>query len=97
MRGYEKQTLTKVKVADEIWIALALLHRENPEAPDFLIEEIVDRARREGLHEPLRAGVYVRAVLLRPAYLIFLVGAGGGVNSSARRNTRRGRSDLAGR
>jgi hypothetical protein len=55
--------LAKVKVADEVWIATALLHREHPETPDFLIEEIVDRARREGLHEPLRPGVYVHVVL----------------------------------
>ncbi len=57
------QILTKVKVADEVWIATALLHREDPGAPDFLIDEIVDRARREGLHEPLRPGVYVHVVL----------------------------------
>jgi hypothetical protein len=56
-------TLAKVKVADEVWIAAALLHRERPEAKDFSIEEIVDRARREGLHEPLRPGVYVHIVL----------------------------------
>ena len=58
----KNQTFTKVKVADEVWIACALLHREHPEATDFSIEEIVDRARREGLHEPLRPGVYVHVV-----------------------------------
>jgi len=52
-----------VKVADEVWIATALLHREHPEAYDFTIEEIVARARHEGLHERLRPGVYVHAVL----------------------------------
>src|SRR5882762_1612577 len=56
------QILTKLKVADEVWIAAALLHREHPQAPDFSIEEIVDRARREGLREPLRPGVYVHVV-----------------------------------
>ena len=56
------QTLTKLKVADEVWIATALLHREHPAASDFSIDEIVDRARREGLHEPLRPGVYVHVV-----------------------------------
>src|SRR5713226_5522714 len=54
--------LTKLKVADEVWIATALLHREHPAASDFSIEEIVDRARREGLHDPLRPGVYVHIV-----------------------------------
>jgi len=52
----------EVKVADEVWIATALLHREHSEAADFSIEEIVERARREGLHKPLRRGVYVHAV-----------------------------------
>lgn len=55
--------LTRVKVSDEVWIATALLHREQLEAPDFSIDEIVQRARREGLHEPVRPGVYVHVVL----------------------------------
>jgi len=56
-------TITRIKVADEVWIAAALLHREHPQAIDFSIDEIVDRARRERLCEPLRPGVYVHAVL----------------------------------
>ncbi len=52
----------EIKVADEVWVAAALLHREKPESADFSIEEIVERARREGLHEPLRPGVYVHVV-----------------------------------
>jgi hypothetical protein len=58
----KKEVLTKVKVADEVWIAAALLQRERADATDFTIEEIVDRARREGLHQPLRPGVYVHVV-----------------------------------
>ncbi|HYL86932.1 MAG TPA: hypothetical protein VE263_22095 [Candidatus Angelobacter sp.] len=53
---------SQLKVADEVWIATALLHREHPEANDFSIDEIVQRARKEGLHEPLRPGVYVHVV-----------------------------------
>lgn len=53
---------TNVKVADEAWIATALLHREQPRRPDFSIEEIVDRARKEGLSRPFRRGVYVHVV-----------------------------------
>lgn len=57
------KTVAKVtKVADEVWVATALLHRENPKLIDFSIEEIVERARKEGLHEPLRPGVYVHVV-----------------------------------
>lgn len=59
----KSQILSNVKVADEVWIATALLHREHSQAADFPIEEIVDRARREGLREPLRPGVYVHVVL----------------------------------
>lgn len=55
-------TETALKVADEVWIAAALLHREHPEAQDFAVEEIVQRARQEGLHKPLRRGVYVHAI-----------------------------------
>jgi len=52
----------KLKVADEVWIATALLHREHPEQLDFSIEQIVERAQKEGLHQPLRPGVYVHVV-----------------------------------
>jgi hypothetical protein len=53
---------TEIKVADEVWIAAALLHREFPGRTDFAIDEIVDRAKREGLSKPFRKGVYVHAV-----------------------------------
>jgi len=52
----------RLKVADEVWIATALLHREQPAREDFSIKEIVERAREEGLSEVLRAGVYVHAI-----------------------------------
>ena len=50
-------TLTSVSVADEVWIATALLHRENPTRPDFEKSEILQRAAQEGLVEPQRPGV----------------------------------------
>jgi hypothetical protein len=56
------RTLSEIKVADEVWIAATLLHKENPSALDFRIEEIVERAREEELHTPLRPGVYVHVV-----------------------------------
>ena len=52
----------ELKVADEVWIATALLHREHPESPDFAVDEIVARAQKEGLYKPLRRGVYVHAI-----------------------------------
>jgi hypothetical protein len=52
-----------VRVADEVWIATALLHREQPQRADFTVAEIVERARREGLTSELRPGVRVHALL----------------------------------
>ncbi len=49
----------KIRVADEVWVATALLHRENPDREDFSISEIVSRAEREMLVKPLRPGVRV--------------------------------------
>jgi hypothetical protein len=51
----------QVKVADEVWIATALLHREHPAQEDFTVAEIVERARREKISPVLRPGVYVHA------------------------------------
>lgn len=48
-------------VADETWIATALLHREHPDRPDFTVREIVDRAAAEGLVKPVRPGIQVHA------------------------------------
>ena len=53
---------THVKVADEVWIIAALLHREQPRTADFAIEEIMARAQNEGIVRPLRPGVYVHVV-----------------------------------
>jgi len=53
---------TAVKVADEAWIAAALLHQENPKKPDFTIDEIVERAAQEAVSGPQRPGVYVHVV-----------------------------------
>jgi hypothetical protein len=52
----------EIKVADEVWIATALLHREHSNGFDFAIEEIMQRATKEAAKQPLRAGVYVHVV-----------------------------------
>jgi bifunctional DNA-binding transcriptional regulator/antitoxin component of YhaV-PrlF toxin-antitoxin module len=36
-----------MKVADEVWLAVALLQRENPGRADFAVQEIKARARKE--------------------------------------------------
>jgi hypothetical protein len=51
-----------LKIADEVWIATALLHRECPDCIDFSIDEIVERVGREHLYGSVRPGVYVHVV-----------------------------------
>ena len=52
----------QTRVADEVWIATALLHREHPERKDFTIQEIRKRVEREAVAETLRPGIYVHIV-----------------------------------
>ena len=56
-------TVPKVKVADEVWIVTALLHRESPRKADFTIHEILARADKEKVFGQLRPGVQVHASL----------------------------------
>lgn len=53
---------TSIKIADETWIIAALLHRDYPDRSDFSIEEIVERAKKEAIVGPIRAGLYVHVV-----------------------------------
>jgi hypothetical protein len=58
-----------VKVADELFIILALLHRENPHKEAFTIGEVIERARAEGLgaeEGSLRAHASGHAAANRP-------------------------------
>src|SRR5438445_7455486 len=63
-----KMTAT-IRVADEVWIATALLHRESPDAADFSLQEIKARLEREGLTEDrpgVQPHVSVHCVANRP-------------------------------
>ena len=54
-----------IKVADEVWIATAMLHQRHPEQADFAIEEIMEFARNAKplrLLGPLRPGFYVHVI-----------------------------------
>ncbi|TDI23744.1 MAG: hypothetical protein E2P06_08860 [Acidobacteria bacterium] len=59
-----------IRVADEVWIATALLHRERPGATDFSLKEIQARLVQEALTDNKRPGVYphlsVHCVANRP-------------------------------
>ena len=51
-----------LKVADEVWLVTALLHRESPSQADFPVDAIVNRARSENLAGRFRPGVYVHVI-----------------------------------
>ncbi|MGA3161609.1 MAG: hypothetical protein ABSC77_10355 [Terracidiphilus sp.] len=50
-----------VTCAVEVFLATALLHQEQPERPDFTIQEIVNRAAKENITGEMRLGVNVHA------------------------------------
>ena len=41
------EVLIHLKIADQVWVATALLHQEHPERADFSKQEILQRAQRE--------------------------------------------------
>jgi len=45
------------RVADEAWLVVAWLHRHNPEAIDFSLEEIIEAAKRLRINGNVRRGV----------------------------------------
>jgi hypothetical protein len=57
--------LTSIKIADEVWLAVAMLHQEHPDHADFSIEEIMEFARTNPRLRhlgSLRPGFYVHVV-----------------------------------
>jgi hypothetical protein len=48
-----------MSLADSVWLATALLHRENSQAPDFSGHEIIEKATQEKLVEGFRPGLQV--------------------------------------
>ena len=54
-----------IRVADEVWLAAASLHRNHPEREDFTINEIMEQAETANVtgHWPLRPGVRVHIYL----------------------------------
>ncbi len=47
----------EIRVADECWVALALLHRQRPERESFSPREVLDLVKEERAGPELRAGV----------------------------------------
>ncbi len=57
--------MANIKVADEVWVAAAMLHRSYPDREDFTEAEIVEQAEAENATgaKSLRPGVQVHACL----------------------------------
>lgn len=57
--------MAKILVADEVWLATAMLHFRNPDQGDFAVREIVSQAEIEKMTGPgpLRPGVQIHAYL----------------------------------
>jgi hypothetical protein len=55
MAGAEKS----IRVADEAWLALALLQYEHPDRDSFSAKEILDRVKAEQVNPELRPGIQV--------------------------------------
>jgi hypothetical protein len=47
----------EIKIGDEVWIACALLHRENPERTSFSDSEIANGVKKESIADSFRVGV----------------------------------------
>ena len=63
MSGKPKAAEESIRVADEAWLGLALLHREHPERESFTAREILDRVKSESAGLELRPGVQVHIYL----------------------------------
>jgi hypothetical protein len=48
-----------IRVSDECWIALALLHREQPRTKSFTPKQILERLAKEHIHPTVRPGAQV--------------------------------------
>lgn len=54
-----KVTPTHLRVADQVWIATAQLHRSLPKREDFRVGEIIEQVEREGLSPKGRGSIRV--------------------------------------
>lgn len=61
MSIYIAKTGEKFLAADRVWIAVALLQKENPHRKGFSLKEIRERARKEGFLEDGANTFYVHA------------------------------------
>ena len=69
MEAVDQGTETRILVADEVWCALAMLHKNHPQRVSFSAKEILDQVRTEHAHTDIRAGVQAHIYLHNVANL----------------------------
>jgi hypothetical protein len=69
METVHQETGTHLLVADEVWCALAMLHRNHPQRASFSAKEILDQVKAEHAHGDIRAGVQAHIYLHNVANL----------------------------
>ncbi len=69
METVHQETGTHLLVADEVWCALAMLHRNHPQRASFSAREILDQVKAEHAHGEIRAGVQAHIYLHNVANL----------------------------
>jgi hypothetical protein len=52
-----------IKVADEVWVATALLHNEKKDRESFRKNEIIDRVAKEDIYGEMRPGIMIHVSL----------------------------------
>src|SRR5882724_12360752 len=69
METVHQETGTHLLVADEVWCALATLHRNDPQRASFSAREILDQVKAEHAHGEIRPGVQAHIYLHNVANL----------------------------
>ena len=69
METVHQETGTHLLVADEVWCALAMLHKNHPQRASFSAREILDQVKAEHAHGEIRAGVQAHIYLHNVANL----------------------------
>jgi len=59
----EQRATVHILVADEVWVALAMLHQKHPRRTSFSAREILEQVKSERAHPDLRAGVQAHIYL----------------------------------
>ncbi len=67
--GTKAKMAKQIRVADEAWVGLALLHHEHPDQESFTAREILERLRTERATSELRPGLQAHIYLHNVANL----------------------------